>query len=105
MLPVREHATPERPLVLWLHGLSDHDERIGTCFAVGYDVIWRVEVSLIDILGWNEIVDFDRVRTLDRSRRTASRSYADFARCFFAAGRSASFASRPRRRARTAASS
>jgi inorganic pyrophosphatase len=42
---------------------------------------------------------------LNRSRRTASNSYAALARCLFAAGRSASFASRPRRRARTAASS
>ena len=39
------------------------------------------------------------------SRRMASSVYAALARCFFAAGRSASFASRPRRRARTAASS
>jgi hypothetical protein len=39
------------------------------------------------------------------SRSMASNIYAALARCFFDAGRSAPFASRPRRSARTAASS
>ena len=51
MLSVREHDARERHLVLSLHGVADHHERIGTCLAVRYDVIWLVEVSLIDILG------------------------------------------------------
>ena len=47
------------------HGVANHDECVSTCFAVGYDVIWLIEVSLIYILGGNEIVDFDGVRALE----------------------------------------
>jgi hypothetical protein len=58
MLPVREHDARERYLVLSLHRISDHYERISARLAVGHDVIWLVEISLIDILGWDKIVDF-----------------------------------------------
>jgi hypothetical protein len=65
MLSAREHDARERHLVLSLHGVADHYERVGTCLTVRYHVIWLIELSLIDILGGYEIVDFNRVRALE----------------------------------------
>jgi hypothetical protein len=65
MLSVREHDARQCYLVLSLHGIWDHGKRIGTCLAVGYDVIWLVQVSFIDVLSRNEIVDFDCVRAFE----------------------------------------
>jgi hypothetical protein len=59
-----KHDTPKRHLFLSLHGVAYHGERVRTRLAVGYDVIRFVEISLVDILGWNEIVDIDGVSAL-----------------------------------------
>jgi|SoiMethySBSTD1v2_1073268.scaffolds.fasta_scaffold122336_2 hypothetical protein len=65
MLPVRKHHTGKCDLVLSLHGVTNDHNRVDARLAVWNDVVRLVQVSLVDILGRNEIVDFDRVGALE----------------------------------------
>ena len=47
------------------HRLADHRKCFLPDLIVRYDVIGAIEVPLVNLLAWNERVDFDRVVALD----------------------------------------
>ena len=53
-------------LALLSNSVSNDGECLATDFAIRHDVIWGVEVKLVDFFLWYELVDLDCALALDR---------------------------------------
>jgi hypothetical protein len=58
----------DRDHALLADRLADHGECLLPNLAIRHDVVWIVEIKLVDFLSRHELVDVDRALALDRDR-------------------------------------